>query len=316
MLDRNTVHLLEAGSLLLSSTVVFTYYNPIGEIAGQSGRDFASVVDGLTHSLDRAIPLIPGFVFPYVLVYLMPAAYTVVALRRSVSDETMGLLRAFFSTQMLMMLAAFACFLVMPVKTDLLVDAQGEQIVDTTSSWLHRLNYNFVHRGISKFVACPSMHCAHAFSCAFAWAAVRLPGQKLAGGLALLTLASTIFTKAHPVPHLPLGVGLALLFHRAVFTRLVSSKALVPADAKQASSLSPAARLALLALAPVACLLIGEELSRVSGWHTDIPSMFGAAPAAQPGLYGLRTDMPYLAVRGAMNALYGCYLQPAACLAQ
>jgi len=44
--------------------------------------------------------------------------------------------------------------------------------------------------------------------------------------------------------------------------------------------------------------------------------MFGATPTAEPGLYGLRTDMPYLVVRGVTNALYGCYLQPTACLAQ
>jgi len=312
MLTTQTLHLLEACSLLMSTMIVFTYYNPIGELAGKSGRDYASVIDGLTFDLDRAIPLVPGFVFAYIIVYLMPLALTVLALRRSVSDETTGLLRAFFATQMLMMVAAFACFVAFPVKFDLLVNRQGEQIVDTSSTWLHRLNYAFVHQGISKYVACPSMHCAHAFSCAFVWAAQRLPGQKLVGGLALLTLASTVFTKAHGPPHLALGVGLAVLFHRAVYARLVASKALHPIlDAKH----SPTARLALIALAPVGFLLVGEELSRLSGWHTDIPGMFGAEPAAEPGLYGLRADMPYLAVRGAMNAVYGCYLQPAAFLA-
>ena len=113
------------------------------------------------------------------------------------------------------------------------------------------------------------------------------------------------------MPHLPGGVGLALAFHRAVYTPLAASKALEPVPAKESAGL----RLAALALAPVLILLAGEELGRVSGWHTDIPAMLGGAPAATPGFLGLRTDAPYLVVRRAMDAIYGCYLQPGACLA-
>jgi hypothetical protein len=117
-------------------------------------------------------------------------------------------------------------------------------------------------------------------------------GHKLAYGLAVLTLASTIFTKAHPVPHLPLGVALAVFFQRAVYNRLVASRALEPVSAPKlgvsASIDHPGVRLALVALAPMAALLAGEELARFSGWHTDIPAMLGFQPAAAPGFLGLR----------------------------
>ena len=73
------------------------------------------------------------------------------------------------------------------------------------------------------------------------------------------------------------------------------------------------ARLAGLALAPVALLLLGEQLSALSGWQTDVPAMFDATPTTPSAGLRLRSDAPYLAVKSTMNALYGCYLQPASC---
>jgi len=304
------MHLLEAGSLLMTLAITFTFYNPVGELAGSSGRDFAWLVDGITRSLDEKIPCIPAFVFPYIGVYAMPFVLVAVLLStRGANDAVMGSIRRLVLTQMLMMCAAFACYSAFPVKTDLLVDAFGQRIVDVESSWLARLNYQFVHVGISKFVACPSMHVAHSFACAAVWTAHGLPGKAAAKALAYITLGSTIFTKAHPVPHLWLGWALAQFFHQRVFLPLEAARVLESPKAFSQSWM----RLAILALAPVAMLMIGEQLSVASGWTTDVPAMFAASPNPQSGFYGLRTDAPYRAVRNTMDAVYGCYLQPATC---
>jgi hypothetical protein len=67
----------EAGAWLLSSVLMFTWYNAVGEIASKRGVDWAPIVDGATYEFDRSLPLVPHFVIPYMMVYLMPAAFLI-----------------------------------------------------------------------------------------------------------------------------------------------------------------------------------------------------------------------------------------------
>merc|ERR1712196_667159 len=137
-------------------------------------------------------------------------------------------------------------------------------------TFLEKLNYQHVHKGIFFWVACPSMHCAHAFSIAAAFKLQRLQGQKAVGILAYITLFSTCLTGAHPPPHLLLGVLLGLSIHNFVLKPLESRNAL-----NSSSSATASLRFFLLAVAPFAFHFAGDKLSELSGWKTDIPSMLG-----------------------------------------
>ena len=94
----------------------FTFYNPVGECAGSSGRGFAWLLDGMTHSLDRALPCLPIFVFPYIAAYAMPFVLVWLMYRNGATDAVMGSARRFVFAQVLMMCAAFACYMAFPVK--------------------------------------------------------------------------------------------------------------------------------------------------------------------------------------------------------
>jgi hypothetical protein len=260
--------------------ILFTYYNAVGEIASFRGIEFSKYVDDFTASFDRSLPIIPAFVFPYIFVYALPAAFLVVAFNQRFS---MGAIRRFFAVQMMMIFCAFACYLAFPVETDLLTNPETGLIdVDISSTWLHRLNYRFVHCGISKYVACPSMHNAHAWACAFAFASNKMRGRTIVATLAVLTVFSTIFTKAHPVPHIPFGVGLAVVFHNCIYMVMKRNGSL---DGKINQNL----RIALLLAVPVVLQVIGEGLARLSGWQINIPFMLGfdhRMPGGFIGLYG------------------------------
>ena len=182
----------------------------------------------------------------------------------------MGLIRRFFIVQMSLICVAFACYILYPIKTDLLTNPiTGEIDVDISSTWLHRLNYSFAHQGISKFVSAPSMHCAHAFSIAFAFGAKELTGQYISKALAVITIFSTVFCKGHPIgpPHQSAGILLACVAHY-FFKRMEAAKALE-------ARINVSVRLALCILAPVVLFQIGEKLAEVSGYNTDIPAMLG-----------------------------------------
>merc|ERR1719433_1014328 len=87
----------------------------------------------------------------------------------------LGKFRRFFATQMLLITLAFSCYYFLPVKTNLLWDEQTQTYDIGGNSWIHELNFKFVHQGISEYVACPSMHTAHSWSVAFAFSEQSLP---------------------------------------------------------------------------------------------------------------------------------------------
>jgi hypothetical protein len=257
--------MFESFSWLLSTCVLFTWYNAIGELASRRGLDYAWVFDAWTYNFDRSVPLVPSFVFVYIAVYAMPAAFLACTVYKYGYD--MGIVRRFFVTQMAMIVMAFCFYYAFPTKTDLITDPlTGEIDIDISSTWIHRLNYRFIHQGISMWVASPSMHTAHSWAIAMDFTMLELPGKRVAQALALLTLFSTILCKPHGPPHLLQGAILAYLVHVYLSRKMFAGKYLEG---------TYNFRLLLAVAVPVAFHLIGQYLAKISGWHIDIPVMLG-----------------------------------------
>jgi len=124
--------------------ILFTWYNAVGELASLRGLNYAWVFDSWTYEFDRSLPLVPELVFPYIAVYAMPAAFLFMTIRKYGYD--MGIIRRFFATQMLMIVIAFLIIYAFPTKTDIITNPVTGQIdIDISSTWVHRLNYRFIH---------------------------------------------------------------------------------------------------------------------------------------------------------------------------
>jgi hypothetical protein len=176
-----------------------------------------------------------------------------------------GLIRKFYTVQMLMICIAFACYLAFPLRFDIITNREtGEIDVDIDSTWLHRLNYQFIHQGISMWVSCPSMHNAHAWAIALAFYQEKLPGYRFALALATTMFPATLLTKAHGPPHVKMGILLAFIVHHLVYKRL-----------NMDFKLSNRTRLFASIVVPIAFHCFGMYLGKVSGWEVDVPAMFG-----------------------------------------
>jgi hypothetical protein len=277
---------MEAVCWFFCTCVYFTWYNPIGEIGKANMPDHINNpsllmrVDQYLSWMDDLVPYMPWLVIPYIAVYAMPAMYLVSLCWTHGLD--MAKVRRFFITQMCMITTAFAIYILCPVRTNLIEDAESGRQAALDKSWISQLCIKFVHQGISLYVASPSMHTAHAFSVAAAFSADKLRGSLLAWVLAIITLASTCGTKAHTPPHLAFGLALAAIAQVAVFQTLTRHLRLL--QPKSNSWL----RFYAIAAAPLAFIVVGEELHRISGWNTDLPAMFGFETNPVRGLYGLR----------------------------
>ena len=249
-------------SLLLCTSVLFTFYNPVGELARQWRSEGPSVFERIDAEFDwmtAKIPYVPSFVVPYVLVYAMPALY----LAAHVDKHGLGKIaaaRRFFFHQMALIVAAFALYLAFPTETDLI---PAERAAPSTA--MSKVCVDFVHKGISQYVACPSMHVAHAASIAMAFRADGLRGASFAKAMAHITYASTLLTKAHPLPHIFFGFLLALGAHAA---RDLFKCATEPAQGTWVRGYAAA-------VLPVVFLAVGHELHELAGWQANVPAMFG-----------------------------------------
>merc|ERR1712072_30257 len=274
----SALNVMESVCWLFCTMVYFTWYNPIGELSKSwdTGDSVLQRIDDQLSWMDDYVPYVPSMIFPYVLVYAMPVAY-LVSLCSSFGFD-LGRVRRFFMTQMAMITVAFVLYLAFPCKTDLLLNTATMKYEYNEESWVGRLCYKFVHQGISLYVAFPSMHTAHAFSIAAAFEHDKLRGKSLALALAFITLLSTVMTKAHRPPHLPLGYALAYAGQKLVFDRVD-----LPSMRPTTSSWQ---RFYMVAMAPVLFIVLGRELHRVSGWKTDVPAMFGFESNPVIGLYG------------------------------
>merc|ERR1711939_455310 len=68
---------LEAASWLFCTTIYFTWYNPVGEIAKSwdNGNSIFMRIDNHLEWMEKLVPYVPAMIFPYVAVYAMPLAY-------------------------------------------------------------------------------------------------------------------------------------------------------------------------------------------------------------------------------------------------
>lgn len=271
---------MEAVSWVLCCSVYFTWYNPVGEFGKMRGVNdsFLQKIDNDFAWMDELIPYVPEFIFPYVAVYVLPLAYILSLYADKGFD--LGRVRRFFITQMILITVAFIIFVAFPVRSDYLYNKQTGKHDYREDKWAGKLCYQFVHQGISLYVAFPSMHTAHAFSIAAAFSYDNLKGKTIAQLLAVVTLLSTCFTKAHGPPHLFLGLLLAYAGQTAVFEPLTRR---LPMLQKSSPSWM---RFYATAAAPVAFILAGEQLHRISGWATDVPAMFGFEANPVLGFYG------------------------------
>jgi len=276
------LNVLEAISWLFCTMIYFTWYNPVGELAKtwDNGHSILQQIDEHFSWMEKSVPYVPAMIFPYVAVYAMPVAYLISLCYTRGLDIARA--RRFFLTQMGLITVAFAIYIMCPVRTDLLWNAETQKHEYGEESWIGRLCFKHVHQGISLYVACPSMHTAHAFSIAAAFAYDKLHGRTMAWALAVITLFSTTMTKAHPPPHLLFGLLLAYAGQRLIFEPLTHHLSTLE---PQTSSWR---RFYTAAMAPVLFIVAGEQLHRISGWNTDIPAMFGFEANPVLGLYGLR----------------------------
>lgn len=274
---------MEIFSWLACTSIYFTFYNPIGELGRKwdlwNGSSPLQIIDDWQSWTADYIPYVPAMIFPYVAVYAMPVVYLVSLISSRGLD--IGRVRRFFITQMALITVAFVFYLTMPCRTDILFNEETQTHEYGEDSWIGRLCYKHVHQGISLYVAFPSMHTAHSFSMAMAFAEDNLTGVSAAWILAICTLFSTLTTKAHFPPHLAAGLLLAFLAQRFVFNAITRnlrnfSRVVV----------SSWVGFYVAALAPVAFFAVGEKLHSVSGWKTDIPAMFGFERNPVAGLYG------------------------------
>jgi len=273
---------IEVASWLICTCIYFTFYNPVGELGKQRGVDYSDWVhpkSGPLHWLEVNCPLIPWMVFPYIAVYAMPFIYPFALIAKYGWD--MGKLRRFYLTQMILITVAFTCYYLFPVQTNLLWDEETQSFDIGGDSWIHELNFKFVHQGISFWVACPSMHTAHSWSIAFAFTQQELPLTRLMQFLAAITIVSTLTTRAHHPPHVGFGIILAVLGH-LVMQNMAQQKLFEKTNEK----VSPWIRFYAATLAPLAFLSVGQHLHNISGWKTDIPAMFGFESNPVLGLYG------------------------------
>lgn len=271
-------NVMETISWLFCTCVLFTCYNPVGELAKARGVEFSHIVHPeFLEPYVRAIPLIPEFVFVYIAVYPMPIFFLLSL--TYVYGLDMGKIRRFFTVQMFLIVIAFIAFYAFPVHSDLLWNEETQTHDIGGDTWLHKFNFQFVHQGISHWVCFPSMHCAHSWGIALAFWFYKLPGASMMQLLAILTLASTIFTKPHHPPHLPAGVALAYL-GQLLLNALEERRFL---ELKEGHSWT---RFYMSLFLPAVFLALADYLHRISGWTTDVPAMFGFESLNKIGLYG------------------------------
>jgi len=282
MESKKFIDTVEVISWLFCTCVYFTFYNPIGELGKLRGVEYTEWIhpqSGPGKWIEENTPLIPWMVFPYIAVYAMPLVYIFAVLAKYGWD--MGKMRRFFATQMLLITMAFTCYYWFPVQTDLLWNEETQKHDIGGDTWIHHLNFKFVHQGISLFVACPSMHTAHSWAVALAFTRQKLPWTRFMQFLAAITIVSTLTTRAHHPPHL--GFGIAFAFFGQYCMECMERNQLFE---RENEKMNPWVRFYASALAPMAFLAVGQYLHDISGWKTDIPAMFGFESNPVLGLYG------------------------------
>jgi len=123
-----------------------------------------------------------------------------------------------FFAQSLLITAGYILFYVFPVH----IKELGRFEVGT--GFWDTINYQFVHRGMTRYAAFPSMHVANAWFCAYLFKVQNLPGAWIANTFAYLQFIDTLLTRAHFILDIPAGWLLAELMARFMLIPLERSK--------------------------------------------------------------------------------------------
>lgn len=189
----------------------------------------------LTTFIDRLIPLIPAFVWPYQLCYVTP--FLLLVLIRDWHRFNRALLGL-----MLASLSAFLVYLTFPIAFP------RPELGSTLSEWMLALEYRFDFQpGANKL---PSLHVATVWIVYLACRRQRLNrhGDALLFVLAMLISVSTLFVKQHLVADVVAGVvwGIAAWGGATwYYPRMIDAASTAPVALKQAAKKMAAAFLVL-----------------------------------------------------------------------
>ena len=202
---------------MFSSLSLGLFYNGIGAIAGNRGVEYT---DKVILKYDNQLPLQPYMIIPYVIVYFIPSTYVLSSLMAKGVKGSVENVRIFYTVQICMMATCYALYILFPVSVkEISMDPPEEN-----ATILTQLTYTFIHSGMTKFCACPSMHVAHCISMAWIQADRKLPGATTTYVFAIITFFSTVLTKAHLIVDVPAGFALALIFDEFLYQPLCRSK--------------------------------------------------------------------------------------------
>jgi len=192
---------------------VFYYYNFIGELARLRGINYN---DYIFTKWDTQIPLVSVMIIPYVLVYALIWVYWImVAYTASSKDKfhwDLGKLRRGWGVHISLIFTGYFLFYLIPIH----IGPLGNY--EPGSSWIDKVAFQIVHRGMTRYAAFPSMHVANAWFCVWLHKTQNLPGIWIARILAYFQFVDTVFVRAHYLFDLPAGWLLAECFGRFVLT--------------------------------------------------------------------------------------------------
>lgn len=159
-----------------------------------------------TGSFDRAVPLIPEFIWIYILAFPFWAVNYILAAQRGKD----GFYR-FVATDLMVHTACFILFLLIPT-----TNVRPEITGNSLSEWALRILYT-LDGGASPSNLFPSIHCYVSWMCVKSvWGNRRIPGwyQKFSLVFALLIVISTQVLKQHYLVDAIAGIVLAELAWR------------------------------------------------------------------------------------------------------
>jgi hypothetical protein len=198
---------VEAVAWMVALCSFFLAYNAIGELAAMRGVDYTEYIKT---DYDAYVPCVPFLVLPYILVYIVPFYYYAERIARG--RFNLNIVRCGLATQMVMLFLGYLVFYFFPVQISPIQDYPRD------NSWLHNLNWAFVHDGMTTFCAFPSMHVSN---CYIAWYLARMHkeedrpyGTNIVFLLAVMQFFTTVGTRAHYLLDLPVGFAFAWVLNK------------------------------------------------------------------------------------------------------
>jgi membrane-associated phospholipid phosphatase len=219
--------------------------------------------------MDQALPVVKEMIIPYMVCYVIPSTYVMASIVGKGVKDSVANVRLFYTVQISLMVTCYALYILFPVSIrSIAIEKPSDNV-----PLLLQLTYTFVHTGMTTFCAFPSMHVAHCTSMAWIQWEERLPGAAWTCAVAVVTLFSTVLTKAHFIMDVPSGLLMAYLFHRFMWKPLrANGKLAVPS--KPSERMSTRNRCICIFAGPGVMLAVALWLIQYTGSTVDIVSMF------------------------------------------